>query len=125
MKPPTKPIRREEIPMTAPTDVALDFARRHNGPSPSDIAAMLATVGVKSLSALMDETRPKTIRQGGAARRGTPRAGAEGVGPIAGAGGQEKVFPSLIGQGYSGTILPTVIQRNILENPAWYTAYTP
>ena len=73
----------------------------------------------------MDETLPPSIRQTSAARS---RHGAErnrSAGAYARLAAQNQVFTSLIGQGYSGTIMPAVIQRNILENPAWYTAYTP
>jgi glycine dehydrogenase len=110
-------------PITA--DIAVDFTRRHNGPSPSDIDAMLATVGTKSLTALMDETLPAAIRQSAPLDLGTPLSETEALAHMAALAAQNKVYTSLIGQGYSGTILPTVIQRNILENPAWYTAYTP
>ena len=114
--------------MTSPeslADVAVDFVRRHNGPSPSDVTAMLSTVGAKSLSALMDETLPASIRQGAPLDLGMPLSETEALAHMTALAAQNKVFTSLIGQGYSGTILPTVIQRNILENPAWYTAYTP
>ncbi|CAN5351325.1 aminomethyl-transferring glycine dehydrogenase [soil metagenome] len=106
-------------------DVAVDFASRHNGPSPADIAAMLKTVGAKSLTALMDETLPAAIRQSAPLDLGIPLSETEALAHMTALAAQNRVFTSLIGQGYSGTILPTVIQRNILENPAWYTAYTP
>ncbi|WP_445489165.1 aminomethyl-transferring glycine dehydrogenase [Rhodopseudomonas sp. RCAM05734] len=109
----------------ASADIATDFARRHVGPSPSDIDAMLATVGATSLTALMDETLPASIRQKAPLDLGTPLSETEALAHMTELAAQNKVFTSLIGQGYSGTILPTVIQRNILENPAWYTAYTP
>ena len=103
----------------------LDFVRRHIGPSPADIAAMLATVGAKSLTALMDETLPASIRQSTPLDLGRALSETEALAHMTELAAQNKVFTSLIGQGYSGTVLPTVIQRNILENPAWYTAYTP
>ena len=112
--------------MTKPTaDVATDFVRRHIGPSPSDIAAMLETVGASSLSALMGETLPASIRQKAPLDLGKPLSETEALAHMTELASQNRVFTSLIGQGYSGTILPTVIQRNILESPAWYTAYTP
>ena len=102
-----------------------DFAnRRHIGPSPAEMAAMLQAIGVPSLDALIDETVPASIRQS------TPLSWA----PLSEHGlltrmrevaGRNKVMTSLIGQGYYGTVTPPAIQRNILENPAWYTAYTP
>jgi glycine dehydrogenase len=104
---------------------ATNFARRHIGPSPRDIDAMLDTVGVKSLHALMSETLPSSIRQQKPLDLGEPLSETEALKHMAALAAQNQVFTSLIGQGYSGTILPPVIQRNILENPAWYTAYTP
>src|SRR5450432_4189534 len=105
--------------------VATSFARRHIGPSPRDISAMLETVGAKSLNALMAETLPSSIRQKAPLDLGTALSETEALAHMSELAARNQVFTSLIGQGYSGTILPTVIQRNILENPAWYTAYTP
>ena len=112
------------------TEPATTFARRHIGPSPRDIGAMLETVGAKSLSALMSETLPSSIRQTkpldlDAPLLDTPSSETEALAHMRKLAAQNQVFTSLIGQGYSDTILPAVIQRNILENPAWYTAYTP
>src|SRR5436305_4412066 len=104
---------------------ATTFARRHIGPSPRDIEAMLETVGAKSLAALITETLPASIRQQAPLHLGEPQSETEALAHMAKLAAQNRVFTSLIGQGYSGTILPPVIQRNILENPAWYTAYTP
>src|SRR6201996_3123819 len=106
-------------------DAAVDFARRHIGPSPRDVAAMLESVGAKSLEALMAETLPASIRQQKPLDLGTALSETEALAHMRGLAAQNQVFTSMIGQGYSGTILPAVIQRNILENPAWYTAYTP
>ena len=102
-----------------------DFAnRRHIGPSPDEMALMLQAVGVPSLDVLIDQTVPSSIRQA------NPLTWA----PLSEHGLLEKmrqvadkntVMTSLIGQGYFGTVTPPAIQRNILENPAWYTAYTP
>ncbi len=104
---------------------AVDFVRRHIGPSPRDIDAMLETVGASSLSALMNETLPSSIRQKAPLDLGTPLNETATLAHMREIAARNQVFTSLIGQGYSGTILPAVIQRNILENPAWYTAYTP
>src|SRR5689334_5860005 len=104
---------------------ATAFVRRHIGPSPRDVATMLETVGAKSLSQLMAETLPASIRQAAPLDLGKPLSETEAIAHMAELAAQNQVFTSLIGQGYSGTILPAVIQRNILENPAWYTAYTP
>lgn len=102
-----------------------DFAnRRHIGPSPEEMALMLQAVGVPSLDVLIDQTVPASIRQA------NPLTWA----PLSEHGLLEKmrsvadkntIMTSLIGQGYFGTVTPPAIQRNILENPAWYTAYTP
>jgi glycine dehydrogenase len=104
---------------------ATTFARRHIGPSPRDVDAMLETVGAKSLGALMGETLPSSIRQRQPLDLGEPLGETEALARMAKLAAQNQAFTSLIGQGYCGTILPAVIQRNILENPAWYTAYTP
>src|SRR5438477_7168425 len=121
--------RSSEAPMNAPfklaDEPATTFVRRHIGPSPREVAAMLETVGVKSLSELMDETLPASIRQKAPLDLGRALSETEALAHMGDLASQNQVFTSLIGQGYSGTILPAVIQRNILENPAWYTAYTP
>jgi glycine dehydrogenase len=104
---------------------AATFARRHIGPSPRDISAMLETVGAASLGELMAQTLPSSIRQQAPLDLGIPLSETEALSHMKELASQNQLFTSLIGQGYSGTILPAVIQRNILENPAWYTAYTP
>jgi glycine dehydrogenase len=112
-------------PLKHTDDAATSFVRRHIGPSPRDIAAMLETVGATSLGALMAETLPSSIRQRAPLDLGSPLSETEALAHMRELASQNQVFTSLIGQGYSGTILPAVIQRNVLENPAWYTAYTP
>jgi glycine dehydrogenase len=106
-------------------EAAASFVRRHIGPSPRDISAMLETVGAKSLDALMAETLPSSIRQKAPLDLGAALSETEALAHMGELASQNQLFTSLIGQGYSGTILPAVIQRNILESPAWYTAYTP
>ncbi|HET6839098.1 MAG TPA: aminomethyl-transferring glycine dehydrogenase [Bradyrhizobium sp.] len=106
-------------------EAATSFKRRHIGPSPRDISAMLETVGAKSLDALIAETLPSSIRQTTPLDLGPALSETEALAHMSELASRNQVFTSLIGQGYSGTILPPVIQRNILENPAWYTAYTP
>jgi glycine dehydrogenase len=108
-----------------PTEAATDFTRRHIGPSPRDVEGMLQTVGAKSLDALMSETLPASIRQTAPLDLGPALSEAQALAHMSDLAARNQVFTSLIGQGYSGTLLPAVIQRNILENPAWYTAYTP
>ena len=104
---------------------ATTFARRHIGPAPRDVALMLQALGSTSLSALMAETLPASIRQKAPLDLGSALSETEALTHMRELASKNQVFTSLIGQGYSGTILPAVIQRNILENPAWYTAYTP
>jgi glycine dehydrogenase len=119
----------QDKPMTAhynpANDAAASFVRRHIGPSPRDISAMLETVGAKSLDALMGQTLPSSIRQKTPLNLGPALSETEALAHMSELAARNQVFTSLIGQGYSGTILPAVIQRNILESPAWYTAYTP
>jgi glycine dehydrogenase len=102
-----------------------DFAnRRHIGPSPSEMAEMLKAVGAASLEALIDETVPKSIRQA-EKLDWAPLTEHELLARMRGVAAKNRVMTSLIGQGYYGCVTPPAIQRNILENPAWYTAYTP
>jgi glycine dehydrogenase len=109
-----------------PTDYdPYDFAnRRHIGPSPSEMVEMLKVVGLPSLDALIDETVPASIRQS-IPLGWAPLSEHELLARMRRVAGRNKVLTSLIGQGYYGTVTPPAIQRNILENPAWYTAYTP
>ena len=103
-----------------------DFAnRRHIGPSPEEIRDMLATIGVASLDALIDQVVPAAIRQQSMLEFGQPLTERGALDRMREIGARNRVLTSLIGQGYHGTIMPPAIQRNILENPAWYTAYTP
>ena len=118
--------------MTTPTEFHFtdyqpyDFAnRRHIGPSPSEMAEMLKVVGYKSLDALIDATVPSSIRQKVPLTWGAALTEREALDRLRETANKNQVLTSLIGQGYYGTITPPVIQRNILENPAWYTAYTP
>ncbi len=109
-----------------PTDYnPYDFAnRRHIGPSPSEMEAMLKVVGAPSLEALVAETVPASLRQADALDW-APLAEHELLARMRAVAARNRVMTSLIGQGYYGTVTPPAIQRNILENPAWYTAYTP
>ncbi len=114
------------MPFT-PTDYRpYDFAnRRHIGPSPAEMDEMLAVIGEPSLDALIDATVPKAIRQKEPLDFGKPKSEGELLYHMAEVAKKNQVLISLIGQGYYGTVTPPAIQRNILENPAWYTAYTP
>ena len=114
------------MPFT-PTDyLPYDFAnRRHIGPSPAEMAHMLETLGLSDLDSLIDETLPSSIRQKKPLNFGKPKSERALLNHMRITASKNKVLTSLIGQGYHGTVTPPVIQRNILENPAWYTAYTP
>ncbi|MGA7488200.1 MAG: aminomethyl-transferring glycine dehydrogenase [Xanthobacteraceae bacterium] len=106
-------------------EAQLPFSRRHIGPSPTDVRAMLETIGAASLDELMAQTLPQDIRQKGKLTLAVPLSETEALARARAVAAQNVKMISLIGQGYYGTVLPPVIQRNILENPAWYTAYTP
>ncbi|RME14951.1 MAG: glycine dehydrogenase (aminomethyl-transferring) [Alphaproteobacteria bacterium] len=114
------------MPFT-PTDYRpYDFAnRRHIGPSPAEMAEMLATLGVADLDSLIDETVPASIRQSEPLDFGKPLSEREMLHRMRVTASKNTVLRSLLGQGYHGTVTPPAIQRNILENPAWYTSYTP
>ena len=102
-----------------------DFAnRRHIGPSPAEMEAMLSTVGVSSLDELIDQTVPAGLRQDEPLGWEPLTEGAV-IDELRRMAARNQVRTSMIGQGYYGTITPPAIQRNILENPAWYTSYTP
>ncbi|WP_099827396.1 aminomethyl-transferring glycine dehydrogenase [Oceaniglobus indicus] len=110
-----------------PTDYRpYDFAnRRHIGPSPSEMDAMLDVIGAASLDDLIDQTVPASIRQAEPLEFGKAKSERELLWHMSQVAKKNQVFSSMIGQGYHGTVTPPAIQRNILENPAWYTAYTP
>ena len=108
------------------------FARRHLGPDAAEIAAMLETLGVASVEALMAEAIPASIRMNGALELekapgdlGAPRGEHEMLASLKALAERNEVFRSYIGMGYHGTITPPVVLRNVLENPGWYTQYTP
>ena len=101
------------------------FVRRHNGPSAADIAAMLAAVEAEGLEQLIAETVPQTIRMATELELYQPLGERELLGRLREAGAKNRINKSCIGMGYADCITPPVIQRNILENPAWYTQYTP
>ena len=101
------------------------FVGRHIGPGPGDIAAMLQTVGADTLDTLIEEAVPDVIRDTAPLPLGEPATEAEALLRISELASRNLVAGSLIGMGYHGTIVPPVIRRNVLEDPAWYTAYTP
>lgn len=102
-----------------------DFLDRHVGPTAAEQAAMLAELGVGSLDELSDTTLPESIRFTGDLNVGGPVTEAQALADLKAVAAKNKVFRSYIGMGYSGTHTPGVILRNMLENPGWYTAYTP
>jgi glycine dehydrogenase len=108
--------------MLCPSDT---FVHRHIGPSPHDIDQMLSRIGCRSLDALVEETIPAEIRLKRPLQIGSARGERELLEELRGLADQNEVFRSLIGMGYYDCITPPVIQRNVLENPGWYTQYTP
>jgi glycine dehydrogenase len=101
------------------------FAERHIGPRADELPEMLAAIGVKTLDELISKTIPKSIRLQHALKIDAGKSEAEYFERIREISRRNKIFKSYIGQGYYNTHLPAVIQRNILENPSWYTSYTP
>lgn len=102
-----------------------DFIHRHIGPDEAEIKNMLETVGVKTLDELTAKAVPAAILEKTPAEIGEPMTESAALEKLAGMAKQNKVFRSLIGMGYYDTITPNVILRNVLQNPGWYTAYTP
>ncbi|TAM97572.1 MAG: glycine dehydrogenase (aminomethyl-transferring) [Rhodanobacteraceae bacterium] len=101
------------------------FIHRHIGPDDAEIAHMLKAVGYDSLDAMVDAIVPATIRQKNPLALPPAVTETEALAKIRALADRNEVFKSFIGQGYYGTHTPLVILRNVLENPAWYTAYTP
>src|SRR3981081_1783888 len=101
------------------------FARRHIGPNDEEVAAMLREVGFDNLDTLIDATVPKNIRLDRQLNLPVAKSEAEALAELRAISKKNKVAKSFIGAGYSDCVTPPVIQRNILENPGWYTAYTP
>ena len=101
------------------------FASRHIGPQERDLAVMLNTVGASSLEHLIDQTLPQSIRLEKEPNLAAPVSEEEFLDQLRGVAGKNTVLKSYLGQGYYGCVTPSVIQRNIFENPGWYTQYTP
>ncbi|MGB4875509.1 MAG: aminomethyl-transferring glycine dehydrogenase [Candidatus Competibacter sp.] len=102
-----------------------EFISRHIGPSAAEQAKMLATLGFDSMDAFIDKVVPAGIRSGTPLALDPARGEARVLAELRRMAAHNKVFRSFLGMGYSDTHTPTVILRNVLENPAWYTAYTP
>ena len=111
-------------PLSAPDEPSDTFARRHTGDNAADTAAMLAELGFPGIDALVDAAVPAHIRRG---PLNLPAAAGEAaaLAELRAIAAQNRACRSFIGMGYAGTLVPAVIQRTVLENPAWYTAYTP
>lgn len=101
------------------------FLGRHVGPRPEDIREMLQVIGVSSVEELIQQTVPESIRLKSVPELPAPLSEAEFLNKIREIAAKNKLYRSFIGQGYYDTISPAVIIRNILENPGWYTSYTP
>ena len=101
------------------------FARRHIGPNEEEVRAMLRDVGFDNLGALIDATVPKDIRLGRELNLPEAKSEGEALAELRAIAHKNKISRSFIGAGYYDCVTPSVIQRNILENPGWYTAYTP
>jgi glycine dehydrogenase len=108
-------------PATAP-DV---FVNRHIGPRDTDVAEMLEALGYRTLDELAAATVPETIRTRTPLGLGAGKTEYEALAAMRATAGKNQLFRSYLGMGYYDTITPPAIQRNVLENPAWYTAYTP
>lgn len=102
-----------------------DFIRRHIGPGEEELRALLATVGAESLDDLIEQTVPAAIRRPGPLGIGAPMTEVEALAKLKGYAAKNQIAKSYIGMGYHDTHVPHVILRNVLENPGWYTAYTP
>ncbi len=102
-----------------------EFVRRHIGPSEIDVDTMLAAVGASTVDELLDQTIPSSIRSSDPLALGAAVPEYVALERLRSLASRNRTVTSLIGMGYTGTITPPVIARNVLENPAWYTAYTP
>ena len=114
----------KNLPLTI-LDQHDDFISRHIGPQTEEIAEMLEVIGVASLEELADKTVPENIRIREPLKLDDSCSEREALETLRGIADKNIVNKSFIGQGYYDTIVPSVIQRNVLENPGWYTAYTP
>lgn len=101
------------------------FSKRHIGPDAAEKQAMLDKVGVGSVAELIDKTIPSHIRLGGELKVSDAMSERDYLSHVSELAAKNKVYKSFIGLGYNDTVVPSVILRNVLENPGWYTAYTP
>jgi len=105
--------------------ISKNFVQRHLGPTKNDIKQMLQTIGVASVDQLIEEVIPKDILNRETLKTGDGMNEFEYLNHLKALASKNKLFKSFIGMGYYNTIIPAVITRNVLENPGWYTAYTP
>jgi glycine dehydrogenase len=112
----------EQSAVSQATDI---FAQRHIGVNEQQIQEMLQILGIDSLDALIDQTVPAAIRLHRPLQLPAAQSEAAALARLKAIAKQNQVYRSFIGRGYSNCITPAVILRNILENPGWYTAYTP
>lgn len=112
-------------PALSELENANEFIARHIGPSPAEQVHMLKALGVPDMATLMAEIVPASIRRTDPMRLPSAVGEAQALAELQAIAKKNRVLKSFIGQGYYGTLTPGVILRNVLENPAWYTAYTP
>ncbi len=115
-------MNRSPVDLLRPLDT---FARRHIGPDAAEVAEMLDVLGIDSLDALIDATVPEAIRLDQPLNLPGARGEAEVLAELSNLASDNEVYRSFIGMGYYGCITPPVILRNVMENPGWYTQYTP
>ncbi|MEP7070965.1 MAG: aminomethyl-transferring glycine dehydrogenase [Verrucomicrobiota bacterium] len=126
LEPPVSASRQKPpSPDSARNSVVASFVERHIGPSEAETAQMLAEIGFENLDALIDGAVPRDIRLDRSLALPAAATETEALHELRALAGKNQVRRSFIGAGYADTITPAVIQRNILENPGWYTAYTP
>ncbi len=106
-------------------NTAVKFESRHNGPTEAEIAAMLEKIGASSLTELINQTVPQSIQLERPLQLPAAQLESEFLKNFKKLASKNKVFSSFIGLGYYDTQVPGVVLRNVLENPGWYTAYTP
>ena len=119
------PENQHPSPGTPSSPAAVGFVDRHIGPRAADLDRMLAVVGASSLDALVDAAVPATIRSAAPLDLPPARTEPEVLAALRALADRNEVLTPMIGLGYHGTVTPPVIRRTVLENPAWYTAYTP
>jgi glycine dehydrogenase len=122
----SEPLKTNQLPDATGLPVHPDqFVRRHIGPNAAEAGEMLAPIGFKSLDELIAAAVPENIRLGRPLQLPAARTEPEALASLKTIASQNQVFRSYIGMGYYDCITPAVIQRNVLENPGWYTQYTP